>query len=76
MLNRQCPKNRVFLYYAAIVTFFCTLIAVELFPIAYVAGEGLTLFKIISEYIILAFLIGALVNLREKRENLDRVLEN
>jgi signal transduction histidine kinase len=74
LINRQCPKGRVFAAYSAISLLLISLLVLELFPTAYVPGEGLTLFKIVSEYIIVAFLISALVNLHGNKEKLDNVL--
>ncbi|MHA2156564.1 MAG: sensor histidine kinase [Candidatus Hodarchaeales archaeon] len=75
MLHRQCPKVRVFSFYTIISTLSLSLIALDIFPTAFVVGEGLTLFKIISEYIIIAFLIAALINIREKRNGIESILE-
>lgn len=38
------------------------------FPVCYIEGQGLTPFKIYSEYLICFFLVGAAVHLRGKRE--------
>lgn len=46
------------------------------FPECFVEGEGLTPFKVISEYIIIAILIGAILALHRNRDNLGtRVFE-
>ncbi|MCX8032343.1 MAG: hypothetical protein N3B14_02960 [Thermoleophilia bacterium] len=42
------------------------------FPTAYVEGSGLTRFKIMSEYVIVAFLLAALVVITRKRRLLSR----
>jgi signal transduction histidine kinase len=43
----------------------------KIFPECFVAGEGLTQFKVISEYIISAILVGAIVLLHRNRERFN-----
>ncbi|WP_051185040.1 sigma-54-dependent Fis family transcriptional regulator [Desulfatiglans anilini] len=43
----------------------------DVFPTCYVPGEGLTLFKIASEFIIGLILLGAIILLLKKRERFD-----
>lgn len=40
-------------------------------PVLYVEGEGLTLTKVISEYLIIALLLGALATLSKQKENIE-----
>lgn len=46
----------------------------QIFPICYVEGQGLTTFKVASEYIICALIIGALALLYKKRREFDAVV--
>jgi len=46
----------------------------EIFPTAYIAGEGLTLFKIISEYIISGILLLNIFLLQKKKEYFTRYI--
>lgn len=43
----------------------------DIFPICFVKGSGLTQFKIISEYVISAFLLGSIFLLFRKRKEFD-----
>ncbi len=49
-----------------------SIFAWNIFPVCYVEGAGLTPFKIISEYIIIALLAAAIILLVRKRQALDR----
>ena len=45
----------------------------SIFPDCFIAGSGLTLFKIVSEYFISAILLTAMLHVRQIRESLGRV---
>jgi signal transduction histidine kinase len=46
----------------------------NLFPVCYVEGQGLTTFKIVSEYAICAILVAALGLLVQRRQEFDRTI--
>jgi len=48
------------------------LIINNIFPHIYLDGEGVTLFKIISEYVIIILLVSAIIHLLLKRKELDQ----
>lgn len=74
-LERRVPYRSAALIYG-VVTIGVVLTAVPLrvFPTAYVSGEGLTPFKIATEYVLSAALIVAGVGLYRKRASLDGVM--
>ena len=74
-LDRRIPYRSTALVYG-VVTMGLVLTAVPLrvFPTAYVPGEGLTPFKIVTEYVLSAALIVAGVGLYRKRASLDGVM--
>jgi len=69
-LTRKVNTLLVFTVYGAIATLVYILILGGDFPDAYIEGEGLTQFKIISEYIICVILVAALINLTVNRQKL------
>ncbi len=48
------------------------LVSYDLFPQTFIEGQGLTPFKIVSEYIIIALLVLAILNLVRKRRELNK----
>ena len=68
-----CAPALIFAAYAALVgTFFASVFYWRVFPVCFVEGQGLTPFKIASEYVISALLLGAGLLLWRRRERLDR----
>jgi len=61
----------VFWIYAAIFVIFLFLIFSHVFPDCFIEGTGLTLFKKISEYVIVLILTGAIITLSKRRGELD-----
>jgi PAS domain S-box-containing protein len=43
----------------------------DIFPVSYIEGSGLTAFKRISEYVIAAILVGAIITLSARRRDFD-----
>jgi PAS domain S-box-containing protein len=67
--RRRIPYGAVFLGYALLTTAILAAIFLwRIFPVCFVAGEGLTPFKKISEYIICLFLTGALAAAHRNRD--------
>ncbi|HKJ75726.1 MAG TPA: MASE3 domain-containing protein, partial [Gammaproteobacteria bacterium] len=71
-LGRTPTRLGQFVAFGAIALFFCGLILFHQFPTAFVEGSGLTPFKVVSEYIIMALLAVALGHLWLRRHALDR----
>lgn len=70
VLIRRRTDDRVVLAVVAVACSVVTaLIFAGLFPVAYVEGQGLTPFKIGSEYVITAFLLASLYLLHRERAN-------
>ncbi len=55
-----------------ILALFLSIFTFDIFPDAYVTGKGLTSFKIISEYIIIAILLGSLLFLHKFKNKFDK----
>ncbi|MCL5666895.1 MAG: GGDEF domain-containing protein [Patescibacteria group bacterium] len=72
------PKNKVLLYS---VFFFATAglllsILTGIFPDAYIEGGGLTLFKVVSEYVISLIFVAAIVLFSRKKQFFDNAIFN
>lgn len=68
-------KRGWFTYFFAMLTIaIFTLIMSGNFPDAFIAGKGLTPFKVFSEYLIIALLAGAIVHLWWKRLLIDQYI--
>lgn len=66
--NKQINKYRTFLIYLVIVFFsLCSVFNWKIFPHCYIDGQGLTTFKVVSEYIICVVLIISLIVLWKNR---------
>ena len=73
VIGRKLRAERVILLYATITTLLlCSIFIWENFPVCFVDGQGLTSFKVNSEYIIIGVLIAAALGLWQKREQLDK----
>ncbi len=70
--GRAVNKYAVFSLYFIISSALITTIFLGLFPVCYVVGQGLTFFKIASEYIISGILICSLVIFYRYRRSFDR----
>ena len=70
--DRRVNKYAVFLLYFAISSILLAAIFIGLFPVCYIVGQGLTLFKIASEYIISGILVCSLVIFYRQRRSFDR----
>jgi PAS domain S-box-containing protein len=74
--NRPLRRANVLLGLGACSVLLWLWIMVEGFPDAFVEGQGLTPFKIGSEYVIVAILAGALLHLYHRRADFDgRILK-
>jgi len=74
-LRRQVPVAAVTAGYLAVLGLVLFLIlARDVFPACLPAGQGLTTFKIVSEYVIIAMLLTAMVLLWRSRDEFDRLV--
>ena len=64
------------IYLAADILIVASIFVIKDFPATYIEGVGLTPFKIFSEYIICAMLVGAVILLYRNRESFDRQVLN
>jgi PAS domain S-box-containing protein/putative nucleotidyltransferase with HDIG domain len=71
-LFRALKRNTLFLLFMLATISLLALIMSGTFPVAYIEGQGLTRFKIVSEYIIILILASALVHLGYRRKLLAR----
>jgi len=69
--RRVIPELAVLLFAAATALLLLSIFAWGVFPSCYVAGEGLTRFKVISEYAICVVLLASLLLLIERRRAFD-----
>lgn len=67
----KCNKNKIIYSLLILSGVFISLLYFDIFPTAYIEGEGLTSFKIFSEYIISTILIFSLYLLYNKKGIFD-----
>ena len=70
-LNHNINRYLTFFTYGIVSTCIYTLIFLDIFPDTYIENQGLTSFKVISEYFIIAILMLALIYMWHKRRLLD-----
>ncbi|MBA7528479.1 Adaptive-response sensory-kinase SasA [subsurface metagenome] len=58
--------------YLGLVLILLVLIFTNLFPVCYIEGSGLTLFKIVSEYIIIGILFACILIIYKNRKEFDK----
>lgn len=66
------PKVQIFCYLTTIALLLTAIFYWRIFPVCFVKGDGLTFFKIISEYIISLILVGAAFALWRNRSEFDQ----
>ncbi|MGI5837379.1 MAG: MASE3 domain-containing protein [Chloroflexota bacterium] len=72
-IGRSFPRKTVFSLYALLTAgLIASILVIPVFPTAFVPGQGLTPFKIASEYAISLLLAGAILHLRSHRRELDK----
>lgn len=76
ILKKHLRKGYLVTAYSLLVGVFLTLIFTGIFPDCFIVGEGLTLFKIASEYVISGILILAAYAYYQKRETFDSTVLN
>src|SRR5512133_719229 len=71
-LRHQFPRVVGFWLYAAVAAaLVASIMVLPIFPTAFVQGQGLTSFKVGSEYLFMLMLVGAIIHLRRNRDRLD-----
>ncbi len=76
IMKKSVDKRNFAFGYMIMVGFFLTTIFTGIFPDCFVVGEGLTLFKIISEYIISGILILAIYVYHRRKDSFDTSVLN
>ena len=71
-VQRRFRSSLVFIGYSAITGLFLTSIYLGVFPTAFINGEGLTPFKIVSEYVISFVLLGTIGLFWRKRSKFSQ----
>ena len=71
-IRRTLRTDITFAGYAVLTTVLLVSVFMGLFPDCHIEGIGLTRFKVVSEYLISAILLGSLLVLLGKREAFDR----
>lgn len=75
-LNHTFNRVKGFIFFGGIAAAIVTLIYLELFPVVYIDGQGLTPFKIYSEYIIILLLASSIYYLYKQKSLLDERIIN
>ena len=72
-IGRRFWRRAVPIGYALVTAgLIASIMVFENFPACYIPGQGLTPFKIVSEYLISLMVMGAIWHLRSRREHIDR----
>lgn len=72
-LTHTLHRRRIFSFFAVIATLIIYLVLyTDVFPVTYIPGKGLTTFKVVSEYIIIAILLVAIIYLKKSEKYLDK----
>lgn len=75
LASRIIPRSALFGAYGIItIILLVSIMWLGMFPVCFVEGEGLTVFKVASEYVISALLVGVMFQLRSRRDQLGRSL--
>jgi PAS domain S-box-containing protein len=76
LIYKKVNPNHLVIGYTIIDIALVILIFTEIFPVCYIEGFGLTLFKIISEYLIIGILFGSIIVLYLRRKEFDKKMLN
>ncbi|MFX1365676.1 MAG: MASE3 domain-containing protein [Promethearchaeota archaeon] len=74
LFNKKINPNQLVIFYTIVVCVLLLLIFSEIFPVCYIEGHGLTPFKIVSEYVIIAILLGVIIKLYRLRKEFDPLM--
>lgn len=70
-IQKTIDPRKALVLFGSVGSIISAMIFIGVFPDTFVDGKGLTAFKIISEYVIITILIGAIVHLRHRRQYID-----
>jgi signal transduction histidine kinase len=71
LMRKKFNYRIILVIYFAITSLLIAIIFMGYFPDCYIEGSGLTLFKLVSEYIISLILLGSLVMLDRQKDEFD-----
>lgn len=74
-INRKLKPERIVIKFAIVFAILlASIVEFHIFPDCFIEGQGLTLFKIISEYLIIGVLFISMLILIKNREKISRVV--
>ncbi len=75
LIERRFSKKKVFTVYCFLtIILLASILWLEFFPVCYIEGKGLTIFKIAGEYLICLIIGAAIYNLSRQKAMLNRTL--
>ncbi len=75
LIRRRISRRLlIWTYSFATVLLLVSILWLDVFPVCYIEGQGLTRFKVISEYIISLVFLGAIVKTYFERDQINQVL--
>jgi diguanylate cyclase (GGDEF)-like protein/PAS domain S-box-containing protein len=75
LIRRRLSRRLIiWIYSFATVLLLVSILWLDIFPVCYIEGQGLTRFKVISEYIISLVFLGAIVKTYFERDQINQVL--
>lgn len=72
LINAEFRPRNLVLVLASCMLLLCWAVAQSWFPAFYIEGKGLTLTKVVSEYVIIVLLIGALFTFWQARQEIEK----
>lgn len=76
-LNHHLYRNKFFVAFGiGAVSVIYLIVFTSIFPKTFIEGQGLTAFKVVSEYIIISILIAAIIYLKKREHLLDKNIVN
>lgn len=76
-LDHHLYRNKFFVAFGiGAVSVIYLIVFTSLFPKTFIEGQGLTAFKVVSEYIIISILIAAIIYLKKREHLLDKNIVN
>jgi len=75
-LHHNLNRRFALFSYMSVASILILAVFLKIFPVGFIEGQGLTTFKIVSEYIIIGILTAAMFYLRSQRALLDKKILN
>ena len=76
-LTHHLNRKNIFTFFGvSAISVIFIILTTDLFPITYIENQGLTPFKVVSEYIIIAILVAAIIYLKKRENLLDKKIVN